>query len=85
MANQEQLAILKQGVQAWNQWQQEQAESARARVLGLADKAVQVVEKALERDNEKVAVGVLRHLGAVRRPPRGARESGRPLPCPRRS
>src|SRR5947209_4715346 len=24
MANQEQLAILKQGVQAWNQWQQEQ-------------------------------------------------------------
>jgi hypothetical protein len=41
-------------------------------VLGLADKAVQVVEKALERDNEKVAVGVLKHLGAIRRPPRGA-------------
>ena len=57
---------------AYNQWQQEQAESARARVLGLADKAVQVVDKALDRQDEKVAMGMLKHLGAMRRPDRGA-------------
>ena len=57
---------------AYNQWQRDQAESARARVLGLADKAVEVVDKALDRDNEKVAMGMLKHLGALRRPDRGA-------------
>jgi len=57
---------------AYNAWQQEQAESARARLLKLADQAVDVVEKALARGDQKIAVGVLKNIGAMRRPDRGA-------------
>ena len=57
---------------AYNAWQQEQAESAQARLLRLADQAVDVVEKALVRGDQKVAVGVLKSIGAMRRPQRGA-------------
>ena len=57
---------------AYNAWQQEQAESAQARLLKLADQAVDVVEKALTRGDQKVAVGVLKSIGAMRRPQRGA-------------
>jgi AcrR family transcriptional regulator len=57
---------------AYNEWQQAQAESARARLLGLADKAVDVVEKALGRLDQHVAVRMLKDLGALRRPGRGA-------------
>lgn len=57
---------------AYNAWQQEQAESASSRLLKLADQAVDVVEKALVRGDEKVAVGVLKSIGAMRRPQRGA-------------
>lgn len=57
---------------AYNAWQQEQAESARARLLKLADQAVDVVEKALARGDQKIAVGVLKNIGAMRRPERGA-------------
>jgi hypothetical protein len=52
---------------AYNAWQQEAAESARARLVKLADMAVDVVEKALRRDDEKVALKVLRGVGAMRK------------------
>lgn len=52
---------------AYNAWQQEAAESARARLVKLADMAVDVVEKALRRDDEKVALKVLRGVGALRK------------------
>ena len=51
---------------AYNAWMQEQAESARGRLLKLADKAVDVVEAELGRSNEKVAVQVLRNMGVIR-------------------
>jgi hypothetical protein len=53
---------------AYNAWKGELAASAQVRLLKLADKAVDVVEKALERGNEKVAMKMLRHLAVLRRP-----------------
>jgi transposase-like protein len=52
---------------AYNVWQREAAESARARLVKLADVAVDVVEKALRRGDEKVALKVLRGMGALRK------------------
>lgn len=52
---------------AYNQWQREMAESARARLLKLADRAVEVVEESLSRGDEKVAIKMLRSLGLLRR------------------
>lgn len=52
---------------AYNLWQREVAESARARLLKLTDKAVEVVERALERNDEKVALKMLRGTGVLRR------------------
>jgi hypothetical protein len=52
---------------AYNLWQREAAESARARLLRMTDKAVDVVEQALERGDEKVAVNILRATGVLRR------------------
>jgi hypothetical protein len=60
---------------AYTAWQQEAAESARARLVKLADKAVDVVERALDRDDEKVALKVLRGVGALRK---GRKASTRP-------
>lgn len=57
---------------AYNAWQQEAAESARARLVKLADKAVDVVERALGRNDEKVALKVLRGVGVLRK---GRKES----------
>jgi hypothetical protein len=53
---------------AYNAWKGELAASAQVRLLKLADKAVDVVEKALEKGNEKVAMKMLRHLAVLRRP-----------------
>lgn len=52
---------------AFNAWQQEATESARARLVKLADQAVDVVERALGRDDEKVALKVLRGVGVLRK------------------
>lgn len=52
---------------AYNAWQLELTESARARLLNLADKAVEVLERALARGDEKVALKMLRQIGALRR------------------
>ena len=52
---------------AYNLWQREVAESARARLLKMTDKAVEVVQEALERGDEKVAVNILRATGVLRR------------------
>jgi hypothetical protein len=53
---------------AYNLWQRELAESAQARLLKLTAKAVEVVEKALERGNEKVAGQLLKQMGVMRKP-----------------
>lgn len=50
---------------AFNAWQEEAVESARARLVKLADQAVDVVEQALRRSDEKVALRVLRSIGAT--------------------
>ncbi|HWE97189.1 MAG TPA: hypothetical protein VG269_24735 [Tepidisphaeraceae bacterium] len=55
---------------AYNAWKQEHVESARGRLLKLADKAVDVVEAELGRNNEKVAVHVLRGMGVMRGGPK---------------
>lgn len=52
---------------AYNTWQRELAESARARLLKLTEKAVDVLEKALARNDEQVALQMLRHTGVMRR------------------
>lgn len=52
---------------AYNGWQRELAESAHVRLLRLTDKAVEVVEKALDRNDEKTAVKLLKQLGIMRR------------------
>jgi transposase-like protein len=57
---------------AYNLWQREMAESARARLLKMADKAVEVVEGSLARGDEKVALKMLRSLGILRRQRRGS-------------
>ena len=51
---------------AYNLWQQELAESARARLLKMSDKAVDVVEAALNRKEERVAMQMLSKLGVMR-------------------
>lgn len=57
---------------AYNLWQQEVTESARSRLLKLAEKAVDVVEQQLEGGNERVALHLLRHLGVMRRRRQGS-------------
>jgi hypothetical protein len=52
---------------AYNAWQREMTESARARLLKLTDRAVDVVEKALENDNQNVAMQLLKQSGMMRR------------------
>jgi hypothetical protein len=52
---------------AYNCWQEELRESARARLLKISEKAVSVVEKSLDFHNgEKVAVAILRDLGLLK-------------------
>jgi len=55
---------------AYNAWQQELVESCRARLLTFVEQAVEVVGKAIIRDDRKVAMGVLRQLGVMRAPSR---------------
>jgi hypothetical protein len=57
---------------AYNAWQSEIAESARARLLKLTDQAVDVVEAALRRNDEKTAIQMLKDLGVMRRRRRGS-------------
>src|SRR6202035_1322729 len=52
---------------AFNAWKLELRASAQVRLLKLADKAVDVVEQALERGDEKVAMKMLRQLQVMRR------------------
>lgn len=52
---------------AFNAWQEEAIESARTRLIKLADQAVDVVEHALSYKDEKVALKVLRSVGALRK------------------
>jgi hypothetical protein len=51
---------------AYNAWQHETPESAHARLLKLTEKAVEVVEAAMRRSDEKTAVALLKHLGVLR-------------------
>lgn len=52
---------------AYNTWQHELRESARARLLKLSEQAVAVVQKELvQHKNEKVAVAILRDLGLLK-------------------
>jgi hypothetical protein len=55
---------------AYNAWRQEAVDSAQSRVLMLADKAVDTLDKALQRDDQKVAMTILQKMGALRRPRR---------------
>ena len=55
---------------AYNAWQQELVESSRARLLTFVEQAVEVVGKAIIRDDRKVAMGMLRQLGIMRAPNR---------------
>ena len=52
---------------AYNAWQKEIRESSHARLLKMSEQAVNVVEKALERNDEKVAVTMLKEMGVMRR------------------
>jgi len=52
---------------AYNLWQQEVAETARARLLKLSDKAVDAVERQLISGDGKLAVAVLKQLGVLKR------------------
>jgi hypothetical protein len=54
---------------AYNAWRQEAVESAQSRVM-LADKAVDTLDKALEREDRTVAMTILQKMGALRRPRR---------------
>jgi len=56
---------------AYNAWQRELSESAHSRLLKLTEKAVDVVEKALECDDRKVAMKLLMELGSLRPARRG--------------
>ena len=60
---------------AYNAWQSEMAESARARLLKLTDQAVDVVEAALRRNDEKTAIQMLKDLGVMRRRRRGSTDA----------
>ena len=60
---------------AYNAWQAEMADSARARLLKLTDQAVDVVEAALRRSDEKTAVQMLKDLGVLRPRRRGSTDS----------
>jgi transposase-like protein len=60
---------------AYNLWQREMVESAQAKLLRLTDKAVEVLEKALERNDEKVALKMLRGTGVLRRRRAGSIEA----------
>ena len=51
---------------AYNAWKQEQGESARGRLLQLADEAVDVIANALRGNDRKAAVQVLKSAGALR-------------------
>jgi transposase len=57
---------------AFNAWKSELQASAEVRLLKLTDKAVDVVEKALERGDEQVAMKMLRQLQVMRRTKVGA-------------
>lgn len=52
---------------AYNAWQREVAESGRARLLKLSEKAIAVLEQALDRGDEQIALQMLRHTGVMRR------------------
>jgi hypothetical protein len=60
---------------AYNAWQAEMADSARARLLKLTDQAVDVVEAALRRNDEKTAVQMLKDLGVLRPRRRGSTDA----------
>ena len=60
---------------AYNAWQAEMADSARARLLKLTDQAVDVVEAALRRNDEKTAVPMLKDLGVLRPRRRGSTDA----------
>lgn len=51
---------------AYNAWKLEQGESARGRLLKLADQAVDVIEASLNLNDRKAAVQVLKTAGALR-------------------
>lgn len=52
---------------ALNAWQKEIKESSRARLMRLADQAVSVIETALNRNDERIALTMLKELGVMRR------------------
>ena len=57
---------------AYNAWKQEMSESANSRLLKLAERAVDVVEKALEKGDARVAVQMLKHMAVMRKPQAGS-------------
>jgi transposase-like protein len=60
---------------AYNAWKQEQTESARGRLLKMADQAVDVLEQGLRANDRHVAMQVLKGTGALRQ---GRREATDP-------
>lgn len=61
---------------AFNAWQKEIKESSHARLVKMSEQAVDVVEKALQRNDERVAVTMLREMGVMRRSPGGLTDPG---------
>src|ERR1700683_5528484 len=51
---------------AYNQWQEEMRNSARARLMAMSEKAAKAVETALERGDAKTAMQLLKGLGFLR-------------------
>ncbi|HXE56009.1 MAG TPA: hypothetical protein VN541_23485 [Tepidisphaeraceae bacterium] len=59
---------------AYNAWRQEMAESAQSRLLKLADKAVDCVERAIDNNDSATAVTVLAKMGIMRKTRRASIE-----------
>jgi hypothetical protein len=53
-------------VAAYNRWCEQMHQSARSRLLGMADKATVAVERALENGDAKAALQLLRGLGVLK-------------------
>jgi hypothetical protein len=63
-------------VAAYNRWCEQMHQSARSRLLGMADKATVAVERALENGDAKAALQLLRGLGVLKEQQAGSGDAG---------
>jgi hypothetical protein len=63
-------------VAAYNRWCEQMHQSARSRLLGMADKATVAVERALENGDARAALQLLRGLGVLKEQKAGSGDAG---------